>query len=148
MCLLPLHSCIAVISYVRVTMRGSGEHVRLRWFQSTLYIPLTSGICMSKITLFVALALLVVYFVRSNANKKAAAENIRAGIEFMAANKSKEGVQTTASGLQYQVLTEGTGVEHPTANSRVRVHYHGTLLDGTVFDSSVDRGESIAFGLN
>ncbi len=64
----------------------------------------------------------------------------KASEDFLAANKSKEGVQTTASGLQYQVLKEGTG-EKPMATSKVRVHYHGTSLDGKVFDSSVDRGE-------
>jgi peptidylprolyl isomerase len=58
------------------------------------------------------------------------------------------GLQTTASGLQYAVLTKGNGTTHPTATSKVTVHYHGTTPDGTVFDSSVDRGETISFGLN
>ncbi|TYA90820.1 FKBP-type peptidyl-prolyl cis-trans isomerase, partial [Seonamhaeicola marinus] len=58
----------------------------------------------------------------------------------------KEGVQTTESGLQYIVLEEGNG-EKPTASDRVKVHYHGTLFDGTVFDSSVDRGEPTTFGV-
>ena len=69
------------------------------------------------------------------------------GEKFMAENKTKEGVITTASGLQYIVLKEGTG-NQPTATSNVEVHYHGTTPDGTVFDSSVDRGQSISFGLN
>jgi len=55
---------------------------------------------------------------------------------------------TTTSGLQYTVLQAGTGATHPNATDRVKVHYHGTLIDGTVFDSSVDRGEPISFGLN
>ncbi|MFN7140262.1 MAG: FKBP-type peptidyl-prolyl cis-trans isomerase [Limisphaerales bacterium] len=55
---------------------------------------------------------------------------------------------TTASGLKYQVLHRGTGTQSPGPTDRVRVHYHGTLLDGTVFDSSVQRGEPISFGLN
>ena len=55
---------------------------------------------------------------------------------------------TTASGLQYEVLTPGTGTVHPTATSKVKVHYEGKLLDGTVFDSSIARGEPIEFGLN
>jgi len=50
--------------------------------------------------------------------------------------------------LQYKVLTAGIGTEHPSASSKVKVHYHGTLIDGTVFDSSVDRGQAISFGLN
>ncbi len=69
------------------------------------------------------------------------------GIKFLAENKTKEGVVTTASGLQYIVLKEGTGSQ-PTATSNVEVHYHGTTPDGTVFDSSVDRGQTISFGLN
>lgn len=69
-----------------------------------------------------------------------------AGEKLMAENISKEGVQTTESGLQYIVLEEGDG-EKPTASDRVKVHYHGTLFDGTVFDSSVDRGEPTTFGV-
>tara|TARA_B100000809_G_scaffold265853_1_gene326055 strand:- start:5886 stop:6605 length:720 start_codon:yes stop_codon:yes gene_type:complete len=69
------------------------------------------------------------------------------GLKFLAENKTKEGVQVTASGLQYIVLKEGTGAQ-PTAESNVEVHYHGTTPDGTVFDSSVDRGKTISFGLN
>ncbi|WP_299157252.1 FKBP-type peptidyl-prolyl cis-trans isomerase [uncultured Tenacibaculum sp.] len=69
------------------------------------------------------------------------------GEKFLAENKTKEGVKTTNSGLQYIVLKEGKG-EAPTATSRVKVHYHGTLTDGTVFDSSVDRGQPSEFGVN
>ena len=73
---------------------------------------------------------------------------MQAGKAFLEANGQREGVNTTASGLQIKQLVSGTGSEHPTASSRVKVHYHGTLIDGTVFDSSVDRGEPIEFGLN
>lgn len=69
------------------------------------------------------------------------------GEDFLATNKTKEGVKTTTSGLQYEVLKEGTG-EKPKATDRVRVHYHGTLVDGTVFDSSVDRGTPAEFNVN
>ena len=69
------------------------------------------------------------------------------GEEFLAANKLREGVITTESGLQYEVIKQGKGPK-PTADSKVKVHYHGTLIDGTVFDSSVDRGEPIEFSLN
>lgn len=58
--------------------------------------------------------------------------------EFLAINKTKEGVKTTASGLQYKVLKKGKGVS-PVATSKIKIHYHGTLIDGTVFDSSVDK---------
>lgn len=68
------------------------------------------------------------------------------GEKFLEENKSKEGVKVTESGLQYIVLKEGTGAK-PTAESKVKVHYHGTLIDGTVFDSSVDRGEPTEFGV-
>ena len=69
------------------------------------------------------------------------------GVKFLEENKLREGVITTESGLQYEVLKMGKG-KKPAANDRVKVHYHGTLIDGTVFDSSVDRGEPIVFGLN
>jgi FKBP-type peptidyl-prolyl cis-trans isomerase FklB len=69
------------------------------------------------------------------------------GEEFLAKNAKRKGVEVTASGLQYEVLKEGKG-ERPTATSRVKVHYHGTTPEGVVFDSSVDRGEPITFGLD
>lgn len=71
-------------------------------------------------------------------------ENLKKGQAFLEENKKKEGVQTTASGLQYKVITAGTG-EKPTLNDKVTTHYHGTLIDGTVFDSSVDRREPASF---
>jgi len=74
-------------------------------------------------------------------------ENKQAGQAFLAANGKKEGVVTTVSGLQYQVIQEGSG-EKPTAQDVVTVHYHGTLIDGMVFDSSVDRGEPASFPLS
>lgn len=71
----------------------------------------------------------------------------KAGEDFLAENKSKEGVQTTASGLQYIVMKEGSG-EKPVAASKVKVHYHGTSIDGAVFDSSVDKGKPSEFFVN
>ena len=70
-----------------------------------------------------------------------------AGERFLADNAKKDGVTTTASGLQYQVLKEGTG-KQPKATDKVRCHYEGTLIDGTVFDSSYRRGEPAVFPLN
>ena len=72
----------------------------------------------------------------------------REGEAFLAANAKRPEVKTTSSGLQYEVLRQGEGTVHPTASSTVRVHYHGTLIDGTVFDSSVERGEPISFPLD
>lgn len=73
--------------------------------------------------------------------------NKKAGEEFLNINKGKAGVVTLPSGLQYQVLTKGTGAK-PTANDKVKCHYHGTLINGTVFDSSVQRGEPAVFGVS
>lgn len=73
-------------------------------------------------------------------------ENIEAGKAFFAENGKREGVVTTESGLQYEVIKEGDG-KIPTASDSVTVHYHGTLLNGEVFDSSVVRGEPATFGV-
>ena len=72
--------------------------------------------------------------------------NTEAGKKFLAENAKKEGVTVLDSGLQYEVMKEGTG-PIPTAKDRVSVHYHGTLIDGTVFDSSVERGAPATFGV-
>jgi len=80
------------------------------------------------------------------ADQKAKA-NKKAGEDFLAANKKKSGVQTTSTGLQYLHTSPGSGVQ-PDNNDKVTVHYHGTLIDGTVFDSSVERGQPASFGLN
>jgi len=79
------------------------------------------------------------------ADKSAA--NLKAGQDFLAINKTKEGVTELPSGLQYEVITQGAG-EKPKASNEVTCHYHGTLIDGTVFDSSVRRGKPATFPLN
>lgn len=76
-----------------------------------------------------------------------AKKNIEAGKAYLKENGSREGVVTTASGLQYEVLQEGTG-KSPKATDKVRCHYEGRLTNGTVFDSSYQRGEPADFGLN
>tara|TARA_Y100000589_G_scaffold330773_1_gene381526 strand:+ start:855 stop:1559 length:705 start_codon:yes stop_codon:yes gene_type:complete len=79
--------------------------------------------------------------------KKAQSANVEAGQKFLSENAKRNGVVTTNTGLQYEVLVEGTG-DSPKENDKVTVHYHGTLIDGTVFDSSVDRGKPATFPVN
>jgi FKBP-type peptidyl-prolyl cis-trans isomerase FklB len=79
-------------------------------------------------------------------NEKAAA-NLKAGQDFLEENKKKPGVVALPSGLQYEILVEGAG-PRPAATNKVTCHYHGTLIDGTVFDSSVRRGQPATFPLN
>jgi FKBP-type peptidyl-prolyl cis-trans isomerase FklB len=77
-------------------------------------------------------------FIQTCAAEKSA-KNIEAGKKYLAENGKKKGVTTTASGLQYEVIKKGTGAKPKDVNTNVTAHYHGTLIDGTVFDSSVDR---------
>ena len=79
--------------------------------------------------------------------EKMNAENIEKGKAFLAENAKKEGVVTLPSGLQYEVITEGNG-KKPSATDRVKCHYEGTLIDGTLFDSSIKRGQPAVFGVN
>jgi len=76
-----------------------------------------------------------------------AATNLKEGQDFLETNKSKAGVVALPSGLQYEILTEGTGAK-PTAKDTVTCHYHGTLINGTIFDSSVQRGKPASFPLS
>lgn len=84
---------------------------------------------------------------RRKALAAAAEENKKKGEDFLAENLNRDGITATESGLQYEVLTMGDGAR-PAAEDTVTVHYHGTLIDGTVFDSSVERGEPTSFALN
>ena len=98
-----------------------------------------------------AKAVIQKFFTEMDAKQKAAAAkmgevNAQAGKAFLEENAKREEVKVTASGLQYEVLEEGTGAI-PTSTDRVVVHYTGKLIDGTVFDSSVERGEPAAFGV-
>ncbi len=80
-------------------------------------------------------------------NEDESKSNLEAGLQFLEENKAEPGVEELPSGLQYKVLEQGEG-ESPTAESRVKCHYHGTLVDGTVFDSSVERGQPALFPVN
>ena len=82
----------------------------------------------------------------TNLQQQAQEENARLGREYLEQNKNAEGVKVTASGLQYQVVKEGDGAQ-PGPNDVVTVHYTGRLIDGTVFDSSVERGEPATFAV-
>lgn len=82
-----------------------------------------------------------------NAGEAKFAQNKEAGEAYLAENRSKAGIQFTPTGLQYEVLTEGSGPK-PGGSDMVTVHYHGTLIDGTVFDSSVHRGQPATFGVH
>lgn len=80
-------------------------------------------------------------------SEKAFGANKETGEAFLAENAKKDGVTTTPSGLQFEVIEAGNGSK-PSATSNVTVHYHGTLIDGTVFDSSIERGQPASFGVN
>ncbi|KHT47505.1 FKBP-type peptidyl-prolyl cis-trans isomerase [Vibrio sp. MarTm2] len=104
---------------------------------------------MSKFIFPIVILVLAVFMIyRTWNNNKAGEENFAAGQAFLLENGKQEGVVTTESGLQYKILAKGEGTEKPTTSNTVKVHYHGTLIDGTVFDSSVNRGEPISFKLN
>ena len=96
---------------------------------------------MSVITIILASTLF------SMANAKTAEENQAEGIAFLVINAKKDGIVTTESGLQYQIINEGEGAS-PSATDKVTVHYQGTTLDGTEFDSSYKRGQPATFPLN
>lgn len=98
--------------------------------------------------LVITLSTLILGFTMfSMANAKSPEENKAEGAAFLAENGKKPGIITTASGLQYEVITEGTGAS-PSASDKVEVHYKGTTIDGKEFDSSYKRGQTITFPLN
>jgi FKBP-type peptidyl-prolyl cis-trans isomerase len=104
-----------------------------------------------KLTEEEIMAVLQEFSTAQQAKAQAAEEAMtQAGLNFLTENAAKEGVNTTATGLQYQVVTAASdsAAAMPLATDTVQVHYHGTLVDGTVFDSSVDRGEPISFPIN
>lgn len=81
-------------------------------------------------------------------NTYATEQKMKEGRDFLAENKNKPGVVTLPSGLQYEIMKKGPGGPNPKPTDKVKTHYHGMLINGTVFDSSVDRGQPISFGLN
>jgi FKBP-type peptidyl-prolyl cis-trans isomerase FklB len=105
-------------------------------------LQLTQEQCMGVLNAFMQKQ----YAAKQAEGAKAAEGNKKIGTAFLTENKTKPGVITTASGLQYSVEKEGTGAK-PTANDKVKVHYTGKLIDGKVFDSSVERGQPAEFGV-
>ena len=102
----------------------------------------------NSIVIVIALAIIFFFFYRQTLNQHEVQKTMLEGIAFLEQNKTAKGVITTASGLQYKVLQAGAGSQHPEPTDKVRVHYHGTFIDGRVFDSSVERGQPIDFKLN
>ncbi len=99
--------------------------------------------------LIILIIVLVIYGLkRAGVGGIRAEENMANGAEYLKKNLERPEVTETDSGLQYEVLEQGEGTDKPSATDKVTVHYHGTLIDGSVFDSSVQRGEPIAFCLN
>lgn len=127
-----------------------GANLKNNGFESLDYEKLTLGMQdlmdgkSLKMSIQEAQTIINQYF--QQIQEKAHAATIEAGKAFLAENAKRPEIITTASGLQYEVLNEGKG-EKPAASDRVEVHYHGTLLTGEVFDSSVNRGEPATFGV-
>jgi peptidylprolyl isomerase len=100
------------------------------------------------IAIIIAGLLAFLVYKYTTTQSEAVTKNKELGKLFLTNNTKEEGVKTTASGLQYLVLSPGGGTQYPKANDSVKVHYHGSLINGMVFDSSVERGQPISFGLN
>lgn len=130
-----------------------GQHLAQSKIKGLDYQSFAKGVeamCEGKqpeIDLHEAQELLNAYFAKMQEETAAEFESIKKeGEEFLANNAKREGVTTMPSGLQYEVITSAIG-QKPVATDKVKVHYHGTLIDGTVFDSSVRRGEPATFGV-
>ncbi|WP_445736583.1 FKBP-type peptidyl-prolyl cis-trans isomerase [Mariniflexile sp.] len=151
----PLKTEIDSVSYALGANMGSQIRINASEIDKEIYVQgFLNALDSTNILLDDAKsqAVLNTYFQKKQAEKmkkqqEDAEKEKGVGVKFLEDNKSKDGVKVTESGLQYIVLKEGTGAK-PTAESKVKVHYHGTLIDGTVFDSSVDRGEPAEFGVN
>ncbi len=128
---------------------GLGREKALQLDRAAFLAGFEDGLAGKEVSIPVAELEAAFSALQQKAAIEAAAEGERqktAGKDFLAKNKARSGVKATASGLLYEVLKAGTGPK-PKATDTVRVHYHGTLIDGTVFDSSVERGEPIEFAV-
>ena len=127
--------------------QGLLESVELDTFMAGMLDAIGGEVKMSEEDMFAAIQLFQQRMVEEQ--QAALTESTAASVEFLANNSSQEGVVTLEAGLQYMVLDSGpAGSASPSATDSVLAHYHGTLIDGTVFDSSVDRGEPAQFGLS
>ena len=130
-----------------IAAQGILEGINTETFVSGLLDAVAGDLKMSDEDMFAAIQLFQEQELA--AQQAALTGNLDASAEFLAANASKAGVVALDSGLQYQILESGTaGAVSPSTSDSVLAHYHGTLTDGTVFDSSVDRGEPATFGLS
>ncbi len=130
-----------------IAAQGVLEGINTETFVSGLLDAVAGDLKMSDEDMFAAIQLFQEQELA--AQQAALTGNLDASAEFLAANASKAGVVALDSGLQYQILESGTaGAASPSTSDSVLAHYHGTLTDGTVFDSSVDRGEPATFGLS
>jgi len=102
---------------------------------------------MKVLLAIILIAGVIFYFYNSRNNQAEVKEQLALGQSFLIENKTKPDIHTTDSGLQYQVLTAGAGTVHPKASDTVTVNYEGRLINGTVFDSSFERGKPISFPL-
>ena len=130
-----------------IAAQGILEGINTETFVSGLLDAVAGDLKMSDEDMFAAIQLFQEQELA--AQQAALTGNLDASAEFLAANASKAGVVALDSGLQYQILESGTaGAASPSTSDSVLAHYHGTLTDGTVFESSVDRGEPATFGLS
>lgn len=130
---------------------GLGRDDTLKVDQAALIAGITDGLAKAKTRLPEAdleAAFMAMQQKMATAAAAAGEKQLTLGNEYLAKNKAKPGVTVTASGLQYEVLKSGAGGRKPQAIETVRVHYHGTMIDGKVFDSSVERNEPVEFALD
>ena len=130
---------------MNLLQQGITADVQVDAFIAGLSDALSDTVQMDEAAMTTAIQLFVQQ--QQEAEQSALADNLAASEAFLAENGQQDGVVTLPSGLQYRVLASGEG-ESPTTTDSVLAHYHGTLTDGTVFDSSVDRGEPATFGLS
>lgn len=130
---------------IKQKLGGAKLEVNDAMFLAGLRDALSKDSSAAKMTQEQTMSVINNYFTKRQENQKIA--NLKKGSEFLAKNAKEPGVTSTASGLQYKIISEGSGLT-PTATDTVEVHYTGTLIDGTKFDSSVDHDQAVKFPVN